>query len=103
MKAKILGFKACAPNRNMSQVLTDFGTARCINFSLCGTGSQAVSRCWGSQFGIPAILHDIIAVHSFNGEKLRATQNVYNIIPKHACCISAFFKGAANICPAIIL
>lgn len=103
MKAKVLGFKTHASNKNTEKVLTDFRTSRCIDFALCGTGSEAVSRCWGAQFGIPAILHHIIAVHSFYGEELRATQNVYNIVPKHACCISSFFKGAADIRPAIIL
>lgn len=86
-----------------TKILTDFGTSRRVNFAFCGTGGKAVSRCWRAQFGIPAILHNIIAIHSFYGEELRATQNVYYIVPKHTCCISSFLKGAADVCPAIIL
>lgn len=84
-------------------MLTYFWSPRCIDLSLGSAGSQTVTRCGWTQLGVPAVLQDVVAVHTLDGKELWATQNVNHIVPEDSCGVTALFKGAADVGPARVL
>lgn len=83
--------------------LTHFRASGGVDLSFRGAGGQAVPWIWRSEFGVPAVLHHVVAVHPFDGEELRAAQDVHHIIPEHGCGVPPLLKRAANVRPAVIL
>ncbi len=93
-----------SPNpRDALHKLTHFWPSGGVDLPFGGAGGQTVPRVRGSEFGVPAVLHHIIAVHPFDGEELRAAQDINHIVPEHRRGVPSLLEGAANVCPTVIL